>query len=76
MKCYDIKSEENLLPDITDTEIFKDYENNQSDYMRCIYSLFYEKIEQCIGFVFLINKLNLSKLFDSFDKEDKHGEVV
>lgn len=37
MKCYDIKSEENLLPDITDTEIFKDYENNQSDYMRCIY---------------------------------------
>lgn len=28
MKCYDIKSEENLLPDITDTEIFKDYENN------------------------------------------------
>ena len=44
--------------------------------MRCIYPLFYEKIEQCIGFVFLINKLNLSKLFDSFDKEDKHGEVV
>ena len=40
MKCYDIKSEENLLPDITDTEIFKDYENNQSDYMRCIYFLY------------------------------------
>ena len=46
------------------------------NYMRCIYSLFYEKIEQYIGFVFLINKLNLSKLFNSFDKEDKHGEVV
>ena len=45
-------------------------------YMRCIYSLFYEKIEQYIGSVFLINKLNLSKLFNSFDKEDKHGEVV
>lgn len=40
MKCYDIKSEENLIPDITDTEIFKDYENNQSDYMRCIYFLY------------------------------------
>ena len=40
MKCYDIKSEENLLPDITDTEVFKDYENNQSDYMRCIYFLY------------------------------------
>lgn len=40
MKCYDIKSEENLLPDITETEIFKDYENNQSDYMRCIYFLY------------------------------------
>lgn len=40
MKYYDIKSEENLLPDITDTEIFKDYENNQSDYMRCIYFLY------------------------------------
>ncbi len=40
MKCYDIKSEENLLPDITDTEIFNDYENNQSDYMRCIYFLY------------------------------------
>ena len=40
MKRYDIKSEENLLPDITDTEIFKDYENNQSDYMRCIYFLY------------------------------------
>ena len=40
MKCYDIKSEENFLPDITDTEIFKDYENNQSDYMRCIYFLY------------------------------------
>ena len=40
MKCYDIKSEENLLPDITDTEILKDYENNQSDYMRCIYFLY------------------------------------
>ena len=40
MKCYDIKSEENLLPDITDTEIFKEYENNQSDYMRCIYFLY------------------------------------
>ena len=40
MKCYDIKSEENLLPDLTDTEIFKDYENNQSDYMRCIYFLY------------------------------------
>ena len=40
MKCYDIKSEENLLPDITDTEIFKDYENNRSDYMRCIYFLY------------------------------------
>lgn len=40
MKCYDIKSEGNLLPDITDTEIFKDYENNQSDYMRCIYFLY------------------------------------
>ena len=40
MKCYDIKSEENLLPDITDTEIFKAYENNQSDYMRCIYFLY------------------------------------
>lgn len=40
MKCYDIKSEENLLSDITDTEIFKDYENNQSDYMRCIYFLY------------------------------------
>ena len=37
--------------------------------MRCIYSLFYEKIEQYIGSVF-------SKLFNSFDKEDKHGEVV
>ena len=46
------------------------------NYMRCIYSWFYEKIEQYIGFVFLINKLNLSKLFNSFDKEDKHGEVV
>mgnify|MGYP007010832907 FL=1 len=56
--------------------------------MRCIYlsakpqecdtdgCWFYEKIEQYIGFVFLINKLNLSKLFNSFDKEDKHGEVV
>lgn len=40
MKYYDIKSEGNLLPDITDTEIFKDYENNQSDYMRCIYFLY------------------------------------
>lgn len=40
MKCYNIKSEGNLLPDITDTEIFKDYENNQSDYMRCIYFLY------------------------------------
>lgn len=28
------------MPDITDTEIFKDYENNQSDYMRCIYFLY------------------------------------
>ena len=46
------------------------------NYMRCVYSLFYEKIEQYIGSVFLINKLNLSKLFNSFDKEDKHGEVV
>ena len=58
------------------------------NYMRCIYlsakpqecdtdgCWFYEKIEQYIGFVFLINKLNLSKLFNSFDKEDKHGEVV
>ena len=41
------------------------------NYMRCIYTLFYEKIEQYIGSVFLI-----SKLFNSFDKEDKHGEVV
>ena len=39
------------------------------NYMRCIYPLFYEKIEQYIGSVFLINKLNLSKLFNSFDKE-------
>ena len=27
------------------------------NYMRCIYPLFYEKIEQYIGSVFLINKL-------------------
>ena len=46
------------------------------NYMRCIYPLFYEKIEQYICSVFLINKLNLSKLFNSFDEEDKHGEVV
>ena len=44
--------------------------------MRCTYSLFYEKIEQYVGFVFLINKLNLSELFNSFDKEDKHGKKV
>lgn len=46
MKCYDIKSEENLLPDITDTEIFKDYENNQSDYMRCIYFFVYSIVKK------------------------------
>ena len=46
------------------------------NYMRCVYFLFYEKMEQYIGSVFLINKLNLSELFNSFDKEDKHGEVV
>ena len=47
-------------------QIYNDELNDVSD----------EKIEQYIGFVFLINKLNLSKLFNSFDKEDKHGEVV
>ena len=44
--------------------------------MRWICSSFYEKRKQCDGFVFLINKLKISKLFNRFDKEDKHGEKV
>ena len=28
------------------------------------------------GFVFLINKLKISKLFNIFDKEYKHGKKV
>ena len=39
-KCYEIKSEDNLLPHITETDIFSDYEKNPSDYMRCLYWLY------------------------------------
>lgn len=30
-KCYMIMSEDNLLPDITETDIFTDYEKKSSD---------------------------------------------
>lgn len=33
-------SEDNLLPDITETDIFTDYEKKSSDYMRCLYWLY------------------------------------
>lgn len=39
-KCYMIMSEDNLLPDITETDIFTDYEKKSSDYMRCLYWLY------------------------------------
>lgn len=39
-KCYVIKAEDNLLPHITETDIFSDYEKNPSDYMRCLYWLY------------------------------------
>ena len=39
MKCYVIMSEDNLLPDVTETDIFSDYEKNPSDYIRCLYWL-------------------------------------
>lgn len=39
-KCYKIKSEDNLLPHIAETDIFSDYEKNPSDYMRCLYWLY------------------------------------
>ena len=40
MKCYVIMSEDNLLPDVTETDIFSDYEKNPSDYIRCLYWLY------------------------------------
>lgn len=39
-KCYMIMSEDNLLPDVTETYIFTDYEKNPSDCMRCLYWLY------------------------------------
>lgn len=39
-KCYMVMSEDNLLPDVTETDIFTDYEKNPSDYMRCLYWLY------------------------------------
>ena len=39
-KCYMVMSEDNLLPDVTETYIFTDYEKNPSDYMRCLYWLY------------------------------------
>lgn len=39
-KCYMIMLKDNLLPDITETDIFSDYEKNPSDYMRCLYWLY------------------------------------
>ena len=35
-----IMSEDNLLPDVTETYIFTDYEKNPSDYMRRLYWLY------------------------------------
>ena len=46
------------------------------NYMRWVCSSFYEKRKQCGGFVFLVNKLKISKLFNRLDKEDKHGKKV
>ena len=40
MKCCVIMSEDNLLPDVTETDIFSDYEKNPSDYIRCLYWLY------------------------------------
>lgn len=39
-KCYIIHATDNILPDITLTPIFADYEENPSDFMRCIYCLY------------------------------------
>lgn len=36
-KCYVIMAEDNLLPDVTETFIFADYEKNPSDYMKCLF---------------------------------------
>lgn len=39
-KCYIIHATDNILPDVTTTKIFDDYEKNPSDRMRCIYCLY------------------------------------
>lgn len=38
--CYIIHATDDILPDVTLTPIFTDYEENPSDFMRCIYCLY------------------------------------